>query len=88
MIACDGNKAGLNAGATRGVPWDFTRAVETAREYQRMNVYWLEEPLPCYDFDELAELNRLMDMKIAGGEANRGLHEFRWLLEKGCFDIV
>lgn len=27
-------------------------------------------------------------MKIAGGEANRGLHEFRWLLEKGCFDVV
>jgi D-galactarolactone cycloisomerase len=88
MIACDGNKAGLSWGATRGVPWDFTRAVATAKEYQRMNVYWLEEPLPRYDFDQLAELNRLFEMKIAGGEANRGLHEFRWLLEKGCFDIV
>src|SRR5262249_45144395 len=87
-IMCDGNKAGLAPGATRGVPWDFTRAVQTAKEYQRMNVYWLEEPLPRYDFDQLAELNRLFEMKIAGGEANRGLHEFRWLLEKGCFDIV
>ena len=87
-IMCDGNKAGLNWGSTRGVPWDFTRAAETAKEYQRLNVYWLEEPLPRYDFDGLAELNRLVEMKLAGGEANRGLHEFRWLLEKGCFDIV
>lgn len=87
-IMCDGNKAGLNWQSTRGVPWDFTRAAQTAKEYQRMNVYWLEEPLPRYDFDGLAELNRLIEMKLAGGESNRGLHEFRWLLEKGCFDIV
>ena len=87
-IMCDGNKATLNYASQKGVPWDFTRAVETAKEYQRMNVYWLEEPFPRYDFDGLAELNRLIEMKLAGGEGNRGIHEFRTLLEKGCFDIV
>lgn len=87
-IMCDGNKATLNYASQKGVPWDFTRAVETAKEYQRMNVYWLEEPLPRYDFDGLVELNRLIEMKLAGGEGNRGIHEFRTLLEKGCFDIV
>jgi L-alanine-DL-glutamate epimerase-like enolase superfamily enzyme len=87
-IMCDGNKATLNYASEKGVPWDFTRAVETAKEYQRMHVYWLEEPLPRYDFDGLAELNRLIEMKLAGGEGNRGIHEFRALLEKGCFDIV
>jgi D-galactarolactone cycloisomerase len=87
-IMCDGNKATLNYASEKGVPWDFTRAFETAKEYQRMNVYWLEEPLPRYDFDGLAELNRLIEMKLAGGEGNRGIHEFRSLLEKGCFDIV
>ena len=88
VIMCDGNKATLNYASQKGVPWDFTRAAATAKEYQRMNVYWLEEPLPRYDFDGLAELNRLIEMKLAGGEGNRGVHEFRWLLEKGCFDIV
>jgi len=87
-IMCDGNKATLNYASEKGVPWDFTRAVETAKEYQRMKVYWLEEPFPRYDFDDLAELNRLIEMKLAGGEGNRGIHEFRTLLEKGCFDIV
>jgi D-galactarolactone cycloisomerase len=87
-IMCDGNKATLNYASPKGVPWDFTRAVETAKEYQRMNVYWLEEPFPRYDFDDLAELNRLIEMKLAGGEGNRGIHEFRTLLERDCFDIV
>ena len=86
-IMCDANQA-TNGVLTPTVTWDFRRAVETARAYQQLNVYWLEEPLPRYDFDHLAELNRLVEMPLAGGEGNRGLHEFRWLLEKGCFDIV
>ncbi len=86
-IMCDANQA-TNGFLTPSVIWDFRRAVETARAYQQLNVYWLEEPLPRYDFDHLAELNRLVELPLAGGEGNRGLHEFRWLLEKGCFDIV
>ena len=90
IIMCDANKAGNLPGSDgpNWAPWDFRRAVDTAREYQRLNVYWLEEPLPRYDFDELAELSRLVQMPIAGGEDNHGLHEFHWMLEKRCFDIV
>ncbi len=88
VVMADGNKATLDYGSQKGVPWDFTRAFQTAKEYQNLNVYWLEEPLPRYDFDGLAELNRLIAMKLAGGEGNRGIHEFRTLLERGCFDIV
>jgi len=86
-IMCDANQA-TNGPLTPTVIWDFRRAAETAKAYQALGVYWLEEPLRRYDFDHLAELNRLVEMPLAGGEGNRGLHEFRWLLEKGCFDIV
>jgi len=88
VIMCDGNKATLHYASEKGVPWDFTRAATTAKEYQRMNVYWLEEPLQRYDLDGLAALNRLVEMKLAGGEGNHGIHEFRDYLERGCFDIV
>jgi D-galactarolactone cycloisomerase len=57
-------------------------------EYQRPNVYWLEEPLPRYDYEQLAELNRLVAMPMAGGESNWGIHEFRGLLEQGCLDAL
>ncbi len=87
-IMTDANQA-QSAGVWQpGVIWDFRRAVETARELQRLNVVWLEEPLRRYDWNELAELNRLVEIPIVGGENNHGVHEFRWMLEKGVFDIV
>jgi L-alanine-DL-glutamate epimerase-like enolase superfamily enzyme len=89
-ILTDGNKAPGDANASDDDPtlWNFKRAVDTAREYQRLNVYWLEEPLPRYAYDLLGELNRLIEMPMAGGEANWGVHEFKWMLDQGCFDIL
>jgi L-alanine-DL-glutamate epimerase-like enolase superfamily enzyme len=90
IIAADANQA--NPASTNflqsGTTWDFERAVKCARAYQEMNVFWLEEPLPRYDFDHIAELNKLVEIKIAGGEANHGLHEFRELLDRGVYDII
>ena len=89
-ILTDGNKApgNANAGGDDETLWTFTRAYDTALEYQRLKVYWFEEPLPRYDYERLGELNRLLAMPMAGGEANAGLHEFKWLLDQGCFDIL
>jgi len=89
-ILTDGNKAPGNADAGGEDPtlWNFKRAADTAREYQRLNVYWLEEPLPRYAYDLLGELNRLVEIPMAGGEANWGIHEFRWMLDQGCFDVL
>ena len=54
-ILTDGNKAPGDADASGENPtlWNFKRAADTAREYQRLNVYWLEEPLPRYAYDQL-----------------------------------
>lgn len=89
-ILTDGNKApgDANAGGEDPTLWNFQRAVDTAREYQRLGVYWLEEPLPRYAFDLLGELNRLVEIPLAGGEANWGVHEFRGMLDHGCFDVL
>ena len=71
-----------------GVVWDFLRALETARELERLNCVWLEEPRPRYAFDELADLSRRVAIPIAGGENNRGVHEYRWMLEQKVFGIL
>ena len=68
--------------------WDFQRAVETAREMQKLGCRWLEEPLPRYAWDRLAELNRLVEIPIAGGENNRGLHEFTAMMRQDVYDIL
>src|SRR5207248_8452286 len=59
-IMCDANMATTAPVAGRSFQWDFRRAADPAREYQRMKVYWLEEPLPRHDFELIAELNRML----------------------------
>jgi L-alanine-DL-glutamate epimerase-like enolase superfamily enzyme len=71
-----------------GPVWTYERALATCREFERLDVRWLEEPLGRYDFDGLAELTRATNQVIAGGENNVGLHEFRTLIDRGCYDIV
>ncbi len=87
-IMTDANQAQSSGLWQPGVAWNFTRALDTARELKRMNVYWLEEPLRRYDYAGLAELNRLTDIPLAGGENNRGVHEFLELMDAGIYDII
>lgn len=90
IILTDANQAGdgpdgSNAGPVR---WDYKRALDTAREYARLGLYFLEEPLPRWDFDQLAQLRRASGLRLAGGEASTGLHEYRGMLEKDSLDII
>ena len=71
-----------------GPVWSYERALNTARELERLGVYWLEEPLDRYDFDNLTRLAAAVDILIAGGENNCGLHEYRWLIERNCYDVL
>ena len=88
QIMTDANQAQSTGNWQPGILWDFRRAVETARELQQLGCYWLEEPLRRYEFSMLAELNRLVELPIAGGENNRGLHEFLRMLQEGVYDIL
>jgi L-alanine-DL-glutamate epimerase-like enolase superfamily enzyme len=87
-VMADANQAQSPGTWQPGVRWDLGRAVATARELERLRYRWLEEPLPRYAFDLLGELNGLVELPIAGGENNSGLHEFRWMLECGVYDIL
>jgi len=68
--------------------WSYQRARDTAREMERLQCTWLEEPLHRYNYDGLARLSAEVEIPIAGGEINKGIHEFKHMMEKGCFEIV
>ncbi len=87
-ILVDANQAQSSGDWQPGVQWDFRRAVETARELQVLGCYWLEEPLPRYYFHQLAELRQRVELAIAGGENNVGIHEFVQMLQQGVYDIL
>jgi len=88
VIMVDANQAQSSGNWQPGVLWDFRRALDTAKELERMGVYFLEEPLQRYEFAKLAELNRQLSMPLAGGENNRGMHEFQQMCTDGVYDIL
>lgn len=87
-IMVDANQAQSSGKWQPGVTWDFRRAFETALLLQELGVYWLEEPLARFAFDDLARLNDSVPLPIAGGENNRGIHEFRMMLENNVYDLL
>ena len=88
-IMVDANQAGVEPGHGGHHAWDFQAALTVARELERMQVRWLEEPLPRHDYDGLRRLRGKLDtLAIAGGEDNHGLHEFKLLIDRGCYDIL
>jgi D-galactarolactone cycloisomerase len=71
-----------------GPVWDYHRALATCRELHSLGVAWVEEPLSRYNHDDLARLAAAVDVRLAGGEGCSGLHEFRRLLDAGCYSII
>ena len=88
-VLVDANQAGVLPGLGGHRQWTPRVATEVALELERLGVTWLEEPLPRHDHAGLRRLrDRLGTLQLAGGENNHGLHEFRLLVELGCYDVL
>jgi len=68
--------------------WDLPTAAAFARELERLDVYWLEEPLPTDDVEAYAALRRGTSLRIAAGEMVRSEAEARDLVLLGGVDVV
>ncbi len=89
VVLVDANQAGVLPGVGGHRQWSLQTATEVAFELERLGVTWLEEPLPRHDHDGLRRLReRLGTLQLAGGENNHGIHEFRDLIDDGCYDVL
>jgi D-galactarolactone cycloisomerase len=68
--------------------WTVETAIAFARELERLDVFWLEEPLPTEDVDGYAELARSTGVRIAAGEFVRTAAEARELVTRAEVDVV
>lgn len=85
-LLVDANQAWRMAGDV-SPRWDFATASNAAAALAELNVLWLEEPLPRHAYRELAELRKVKNVRIAGGEGNREFAEFEEYLRQGCLDV-
>lgn len=68
-------------------PWDVDEAVAVGRELEKLQVYWMEEPLHRGDYDGYKALRQQVGIRIAGGELTREDYEFATLLKNDCLDV-
>jgi len=69
-------------------PWDLKQALAVARRLEDLAVYWMEEPLHRGAYGDMTALRAATDVRIAGGEMTRELHELRELVTRRCLDVL
>ncbi|NVM29119.1 MAG: mandelate racemase/muconate lactonizing enzyme family protein [Candidatus Helarchaeota archaeon] len=68
--------------------YNSRQALKIARVAERLDLRWLEEPLPSDNLTGLAELRSKVNIDIAGGENDAFTWRFREILEKAAYDII
>lgn len=87
-LMVDANQAHVMPSPNPIGAWSYQDALTVARAMQELGVLWVEEPLPRYNTHQLAQLCAAVDIPIAGGELNIGLHEYKTLVDMDCYDII
>ncbi len=82
----DGVEIMIDAGL--GYVADAGTAIEVAREYERLGIYWLEEPFEPDEYEAYAELADTVDMRITAGEQDSTWWGFRELIDRAHVDLV
>lgn len=62
--------------------------VQTTKELDDLNLFWIEDPIPLVDIDAVAHVSQSTSMPIATGEKLRNLEEFDRLLKHGKVDYI
>lgn len=63
-------------------------AIPLGREFEKLGVYWFEEPVAPEDYQGYRDLCEALDINIAGGEAEFTSFGFRDLIKNRCVDIL
>lgn len=68
--------------------FDEAEALRRGRAYEKLGVYWFEEPIQPYQRDSYVRLRQKLDISIAAGENLFTRHQFYDVIKAGCVDII
>ncbi len=67
--------------------WGLEHALHVARELEKLQVFWMEEPLHRGDYEGMRALRNRVGVRLAGAELTREPYEWRELLDRDCLDV-
>jgi L-alanine-DL-glutamate epimerase-like enolase superfamily enzyme len=68
--------------------YSVKEAVRIGRILEEYNYYFYEEPVPWDWYEEQKQVADSLNIKMAGGEEEFGMHAFRWLIAHDVFQMV
>jgi len=68
--------------------FDVPKAVEIGRAMQEHGFSFYEEPVPFDYYEETRQVADALTIRIAGGEEEPSLRQFRWMIETGVLQVV
>jgi L-alanine-DL-glutamate epimerase-like enolase superfamily enzyme len=68
--------------------FDVPTAVEIGRAMQDNGFSFYEEPVPFDYYEETRQVADALTIRIAGGEEEPSLRQFRWMIETGVLQVV
>jgi L-alanine-DL-glutamate epimerase-like enolase superfamily enzyme len=71
-----------------GLCWDTATAIRRARQFEPLQLTWLEEPLHPDNVAGYARLSAQSPMRIAAGEEICDIKEFQQMMDVGGIDVV
>jgi L-rhamnonate dehydratase len=86
--AAGGEGVEIMIDAGLGYVADAATAIRVAREFERLGIYWLEEPFEPDEYEAYAELADTVELRIAAGEQDATWWGFRELIERAHVDVV
>jgi L-rhamnonate dehydratase len=84
--AGDGVEIMIDSGL--GYVADARTAIEVAREYEQIGIYWMEEPFEPDEYEAYAELADAVDLRVTAGEQDATWWGFRELIDRARVDLV
>jgi L-rhamnonate dehydratase len=71
-----------------GHGYTLKMALQAAREFEQIGIYWMEEPLPPENFEDYRRLCDSTSLRIAAGEQDVGQWVFRRLIWYCKLDVI
>ncbi len=68
--------------------YSVKEAIRIGKILEEYNYYFYEEPLPWDWYEEQKQVEQALDIPMAGGEEEFGMHAFRYLVGNEVFQIV
>ena len=68
--------------------YSVTEAIRIGKLLEEYKYYFYEEPVPWDWYEEQIQVAKGLNIKMAGGEEEFGIHAFRWLIANNAFEIL